>query len=236
MARKHCSYCYQLGHTRPTCPEIRKEIRANPNGYQAQTAERKAAQKAQRGPTIRRCSYCKESGHNKKTCTTLRFDRVEHRVKNKKFAKAFIEGCKQHGLYPGALLELQSTQTLTLEAEERGKTVSTYRIRQAERDRTMYGSLAMVMGFNEQAINSDLANSDKYLRFENCVIVRFPNGRKSVLALPREFRHIATNSEACSHGLWQMGCPVDASKILNLFSEAWKSGDLAVDRQLGLEK
>ena len=236
MARqKHCSYCYGRGHTRPTCPEIRQHIRENPDGVLAKRAERKARRKLERGPTIRKCSYCKESGHNKKTCTTLKFDRVEMRVKNKKFAKAFVEGCKQHGLYPGALLELQSPEALTLEVEGGGKTVSTYRIRQAERDRKMYGSLAMVTGFNERAISSDLANEDKYLRFESCVTVRFPSGKKSVLPLPREFRNIATNSEECRHGLWGMGCPVDASKILNLFSEAWKSGDHAVERQLGLE-
>tara|TARA_R110002153_G_scaffold87300_1_gene215987 strand:+ start:1153 stop:1635 length:483 start_codon:yes stop_codon:yes gene_type:complete len=160
---------------------------------------------------------------------------VEYRVKNKKFTQVFMEGCKQHGLYPGALLELQSPEALTLEADERGKTVSTYRIRQVERDRKMYGSLAMVTGFIEAALVSDLANEDKYCRFESCVMVRFPSGKKSVLPLPREFRHIATNSDACKHGSWKMGCPVDASKILNLFSAAWKSGNLGVDRQLGLE-
>ena len=234
MGRNHCSYCYGRGHTRPTCPDIRKEIRDNPNGYQAQVAERKAKRKAERGPTIRRCSYCKETGHNKKTCTTLTFDRVEYRVKNKKFAKAFTEGCKQFGLYPGALLELQSKESI--ESENSQMTYDdTYRIRRAERDRQTYGSLAMVIGFNEIAINSDLANTDKYLRYESCVSVRFPNGKKAVLPLPREFRHIATNSEGCKSTCWILGCPVDASSILNLFSEKWKSGDLAVNRQLGLD-
>ena len=157
MARKHCSYCYGRGHTRPTCPDIRKEIRENPNGYQAQVAERKAKEKARRGPTVRRCSYCKETGHNKKTCTTLKFDRVEYRVKNKKFAKAFIEGCKEFGLYPGALLEL------ILPDEIYGDRGLEYRQSQLERQRSAFGNLAMVIGFAERNLNSNLANSDKYL-------------------------------------------------------------------------
>jgi hypothetical protein len=230
MARKHCSYCGMRGHTRPTCPEIRKEIRANPNGYQAQTAERKARYKAQRGPSTRQCSYCKKTGHNKTTCTTLKFDRVEYRVKNKKFAKAFIEGCKEFGLYPGALLEI------CLPEEIYGDRNTEYRQSQLERQRSAFGNLAMVVGFFERNLNSNLSNSDKYLgRNQACLRVRFPNGKQTVLNLPREFQHIAHNSDECKNGFWKMGCPVDASKVESIFSAEWKSGDMSINRQLGLE-
>ena len=226
----HCSYCYGRGHKRPTCPEIKREIRENPNGYHAQRAERKARQRRERGPSVRRCSYCKETGHNKKTCTTLKFDRVEYRVKNKKFAKAFIEGCKEFGLYPGALVEL------ILPEEIYGDRGLDYRRDQLERQRRAYGNLAMVIGFAEYNLNSDLVNPDKYIgRNQACVRVRFPNGKKTYLTLPREFEHIAYNSEECKNGFWKMGCPVDASKVESIFSAEWKSGDLSVNRQLGLE-
>lgn len=229
MATKRCSYCYQRGHTRPTCPEIKKEIHNNPNGYYARRARIKAERKKARGPSVRKCSYCKETGHNKKTCTTLKFDRVEMRVKNKKFAKAFVEGCKTFGLYPGALLELRSSEEL----KEQG--VNNYRISQLEREKKRVGSLAMVTGFSEYVLSHDLCDDNKYLRSEACISVRFPSGRKSFLPLPHEFRHIAHNSEGCTHGFWKMGCPVDASKVLNFFSDEWKSGDRSVDRQLGLD-
>jgi len=229
MATKRCSYCYQRGHTRPTCPEIKQHIADNPDGYYARKARLKAERKAARGPTVRKCSYCKETGHNKKTCTTLKFDRVEMRVKNKKFAKAFIEGCKSFGLYPGALLEMRPLEDLKAEGA-RG-----YRLSQYDREKSQFGALAMVTGFSEHVLSHDLCNTDKYLRSESCVSVRFPNGRKSFIPLPYEFRHIAHNSEGCTKALWKMGSPVDASRVLNLFSEEWKSGTLAINRQLGLD-
>ena len=233
--QKHCSYCYGRGHTRPTCPEIKKQIESDPNGYYARVEKAKEEHRANRPKVARRCSYCKETGHNKKTCNTLKIDRIEYRVKNKKFAKAFIAGCKDFGLYPGALLELVSSEEI--KADSVTYYAVEYRQRQLERDRQAYGNLAMVVGFTEWNINYDLSDENKkYLGGRTgCVKVRFPNGRKAILPLPREFRHIAHNSEECKNGFWKMGCSVNASKIEDCFSAEWKSGDLSVNRQLGLD-
>jgi hypothetical protein len=185
--------------------------------------------KASRGPTVRRCSYCKEQGHNKKTCTALTFDRVEYRVKNRKFNNAFIEKCAEIGFGPGALLEL----ALPTEFES----ASTYRQQTLERERQYYGSLGMIVGFWEKNLNSDLSNSDKYMGNRQGVVrVSFPNGRTTILPLPREFEHVAHNSEECKNGYWKLGCPVkvDKKRLLRSFSAEWKDGIFSVDRQLGL--
>ena len=227
--RKRCSHCWTQGHTRPTCPKLKQEIRENPEGLHARRARSKARIKASRGPTVRRCSYCKEQGHNKKTCTTLTFDRVEYRVKNRKFNKAFIEVCVDLGFGPGALIELASPSD----------DVSGYRLQSIERERKYYGSLGMVVGFYERNLNSDLSNSDKYLGSSNqgTVRVRFPNGRTTIVPLPREFGHVATNSSECTNGFWKVGSSVkvDRTKFLSGFCAEWKDGIFSVNRQLGLE-
>lgn len=231
MARqKRCSYCYQRGHTRPTCPELKKHIADNPDGYYARVEQRKVERKARRGPSLRKCSYCKMPGHNKATCTELVHDRDRLTRENKKFAKAFVEGCKEFGLYPGALIELRKEEDLGANR--------THLLSSLEWLRKQYGNLGMVTGFYEPNLNSHLSDQDRYIPSskQNCIWVRFPNGRKSLVSLPREFRHLAHNSEECKEGYWQIACGVEAGKILNLFTEKWKSGKLSVDTQLGLDR
>jgi len=169
MAR-HCSFCYGRGHNRATCPEIKKQIKEEPNGFYAQQQKNKERFKANRGPSTRQCGYCQETGHNKRTCPALTHDRANTVRDNNKFVKDFIIVCKKLGFGPGTLMQVALPENLT------GYTKGT-----AESMHRKGMSLAMVIGWNEKLLNSDLTKPDKYLGYkDNVVRVRFPSGRKTM--------------------------------------------------------
>jgi len=58
-----CSYCYQKGHNRRTCPELKKFIEENPDSWRAVQARDAKARASKR-----KCSWCNQSGHNARTC------------------------------------------------------------------------------------------------------------------------------------------------------------------------
>ena len=224
MAR-HCSFCYGRGHNRATCPDKKKRIRENPDGYQARLERDKKARRANRTPQHRECGYCKETGHNKRTCPSLTHDRASTARDNKKFVKDFIIVCKELGFGPGTLMSVASPESLS------GYTKST-----AESMHEKGMSLAMVIGWNEKLLNSDLTKEDKYLGYkDNVVRVRFPSGRKTMTPLPKEFQLLAAGSENSRAGLWTIGCPVDATSMDKSFTAEWKTGKMSVEYQLGLE-
>jgi hypothetical protein len=64
-----CSYCYEEGHNRRSCPKLKQEIESNPDGYYARMEKHKKATHKDR-----ECSYCKQTGHNRKTCKSLKID------------------------------------------------------------------------------------------------------------------------------------------------------------------
>ena len=95
-----CGNCYEKGHNRRGCPRIIAEIAANPNGYQAQQANRKKA-----SATPRVCGYCQTSGHNKRTCPTMTSDRINTKKKNRVWREKFLNIAAKIGCAPGALIE-----------------------------------------------------------------------------------------------------------------------------------
>jgi len=226
MAR-HCSHCYGRGHNRATCPEIKKNIRENPDGYHARQAKNKARRKANKPKQHRECGYCKETGHNKRTCPNLRHDRIDTTQKNKKFARDFIKVCQNVGFAPGALMQVGLPETID----------SRYTRNTAQNYHEKGMSLAMVIGWEEKYLNSDLTQEDKYLGYkDNVVKIRFPNGRIQTAPLPKEFAFLVQASENTKAGLWQIGCPVDAASVARGLTQEWKSGEASVDFQLGEEK
>jgi hypothetical protein len=59
MKRKpRCSWCYQEGHNRSSCPSVKQEA-ANGNAWAEEALKRSA---------IKKCSYCKGEDHIKSTC------------------------------------------------------------------------------------------------------------------------------------------------------------------------
>lgn len=58
-----CSYCYNKGHNRRSCPELKKFIEENPDSWRAVQA-RESKKRASK----RKCSWCDNTGHNLRTC------------------------------------------------------------------------------------------------------------------------------------------------------------------------
>ena len=56
-----CSHCYGTGHNKRGCPDIKRSIKNNPDGWYAQQAR-------ERKKTPRKCGWCGETGHNTRTC------------------------------------------------------------------------------------------------------------------------------------------------------------------------
>ena len=56
-----CSHCYGTGHYKRGCPDIKRSIKNNPDGWYAQQAR-------ERKKTPRKCGWCGETGHNTRTC------------------------------------------------------------------------------------------------------------------------------------------------------------------------
>ena len=94
-----CSYCYNKGHNRRSCPQLKKYIEENPSSYTAQTfKERKAAGKK------RACSYCEKCGHNRKTCRDLKNDVDYYQTLCVEMRREVLEWLHKNGIGAGALV------------------------------------------------------------------------------------------------------------------------------------
>ena len=99
-----CSWCYNTGHNKAGCPDHKKYIIENPNGYEAaKTRSKKNRPRA--------CGYCKQPGHNRKTCVMLRTRRDIASKRNKEFRAAMLMHLKNFGIGIGALAKWESTHT-----------------------------------------------------------------------------------------------------------------------------
>jgi len=96
-----CGQCYNTGHNRRSCPELRKLAAADPTGYHARQVEiMKAASKAPR-----KCSYCKEAaGHTRRTCPTLKTHKREATQDATLIRKGLRKWLEASGIGPGALI------------------------------------------------------------------------------------------------------------------------------------
>lgn len=65
-----CGHCYQRGHARNHCPEIKKRAENGSAYYQAIIDEQKKAMQN------RKCSYCNRTGHNKRSCQVKSKDKI----------------------------------------------------------------------------------------------------------------------------------------------------------------
>lgn len=97
-----CGHCFKDGHNKRSCPELKKEIENNPDGYYARVQARKAPPKA------RRCTYCNLKGHNRRTCPELKKDMNQWRFKAKHWRRKWAIWMAEIGLAPGALVKAQT--------------------------------------------------------------------------------------------------------------------------------
>ena len=92
-----CRYCYQTGHNRRTCPEIKKIIKEEPNGWYAKRYGKGSVSK-------KRCSFCDEQGHTIRTCGEYKEAVATYTDNNEVFQKKIAKSLKELGLGPGAVL------------------------------------------------------------------------------------------------------------------------------------
>lgn len=210
-----CGNCYERGHNQRSCPKLKARIAENPNGFEAQQAQRKAA-----NATPRVCSYCQESGHNKRTCPTLVSDKRTTQKKNCVWREKFLNVAKKIGCAPGALIEAVKPNNSEYYAQRYDTFVK------------QNGTLAMVIGFDPSELNYELEDKDRYRYRQAHVRVLFPGSRKGCVTLPIEFEDVAVIEDRDVK--WKMACPSDKDPR-DCFGPSFIDGSDTVNSQLGLQ-
>ena len=95
----HCGNCYQQGHNRRGCPQIKKYIEENPDSWQANRFKEQAAK-----AKIRRCSYCSEEGHNRRSCGVLKGHQAQAFEAQEKWIGRVKDWMVEKGAGVGALV------------------------------------------------------------------------------------------------------------------------------------
>ena len=98
-SQTRCSHCYEYGHNKAGCAELKKEIANNPDGYYARQAARKKSRQKKRV-----CSYCGESGHNAATCPSKKCDATEYSHMNWKYQNAMSAIFRKSGFAVGSII------------------------------------------------------------------------------------------------------------------------------------
>lgn len=204
MAR-HCGHCYGRGHNRRSCPEIKKIIRLNPDGYQARIAREKK-EHAKRNP--RRCSYCSETGHNKKTCSKLEIDRVKMARESRTWRNSFLTRAREQGFSVGTLLKFSGHLN--------DSKLSDYSRERTQQLVEKHGLYAMVTKLLPRELDRR-----QMKRSYGSVKVRFANGAKLKIQLPTEFEDLL---DRYCEPMMSIAGPVDASGIKRLFNYEWHDG------------
>lgn len=92
-----CRHCYQRGHTKNHCPEI-KEAAANGEQWAKNLVERQ-----KEAVKNRKCSYCTEQGHNKRSCNYKKVDKVIYDMVGREFIEERLKDMKANGVAVGSL-------------------------------------------------------------------------------------------------------------------------------------
>ena len=128
-----CSWCYQSGHNKRTCPEYtailkeraEQEIASNEgyDGYWGRQYNKRVndglyadgtpmsdehlnAAKV-RGGKVRRCTYCGSKGHNRRTCPTLKANKEAYAGDAIAFRRRLVDAMRSAGIGVGALVQTE---------------------------------------------------------------------------------------------------------------------------------
>ena len=95
-----CSYCYNTGHNRRSCPKLKKYIEENPDSWRAIQAK-----ESKKRASNRRCSWCNETGHNARTCPWRKDIQENGPALIQKVNKLYAALSGQRGVGRGALVK-----------------------------------------------------------------------------------------------------------------------------------
>ena len=214
MAR-HCGFCYGRGHNRRSCPDIKKQIRDNPDGRMARI-ERDKKENAIRNP--RRCSYCKTTGHNKKTCQRLGDDRQGVALDNRKWRREFLDCARTNGFTVGTLLQFVDSSD---EAQ-----MSDWKRERIEKTKRQHGNYGVVIGFEDCQL--DKRQKDRSYASTR---VRFPSGKTLKMMLPISFTHLM--DQYAEPNMKIVG-KLNAENIDKQFNYEWHNGTDTTDYHLNV--
>ena len=124
-----CGHCYEKGHNKSSCPDLRKRLRENianakaaieKNQWNYDWQERDAKNRLRRAAEqlhkleskgkSRKCGYCKEEGHTRRTCPKRKEEVIHHTERTLKFRRELCDRFIANGLGPGALVAVDSRE------------------------------------------------------------------------------------------------------------------------------
>ena len=97
-----CRYCWTSGHTRRTCPELKK------NATNGDENAKWMIEKMKPTPGSRKCSYCSDTDHNKRGCMQFVADKGAYEKINKAWVVETKNAMKNNGYTVGSLIYIPS--------------------------------------------------------------------------------------------------------------------------------
>ena len=109
--QKECSYCYNTGHNKTTCPVRKKRVEqlrlTDPENwavYSYDQDQSRLEESRRRAVRNRKCSFCERPGHNRRGCPSLKAVKQACYEANRSFRPVLLEYMTRIGLAPGALM------------------------------------------------------------------------------------------------------------------------------------
>jgi len=95
-----CSHCYQTGHNKTSCPELKKKWEEDPNSYYGRQWQKIIDRKAK----PKTCSYCGEEGHTRAGCALMKRHKSQFQFELSLWRRAVLKWAKETGLGIGAMV------------------------------------------------------------------------------------------------------------------------------------
>ena len=96
-----CGNCWNPGHNKTGCPELRKAWEQDPTSYKGREWQRILDRKAK--PKV--CGYCDETGHTRAGCDTSKKHKAQFQMDLNLWRKALTKWMQDIGLGVGALVK-----------------------------------------------------------------------------------------------------------------------------------
>ena len=95
-----CGHCYEKGHNRTSCPELKKAWEKDPNSYYG----RQWATYQARKKKAKTCSYCGTQGHTRAGCAEMKRHKSQFQFELSLWRRAVLKWAKDTGFGIGALV------------------------------------------------------------------------------------------------------------------------------------
>ena len=109
-----CSYCFNTGHNRRSCKELKQYVETHPDSY---IAHARNTANRYRKINPRKCSYCGIAGHNRRTCAQISKDHLLLCQKLARRRSKLLEKMKESGIGVGTLIGMTSNLSSAIAKE-----------------------------------------------------------------------------------------------------------------------